>query len=124
MIEDDYKNDYKNVIEDDYKNDYKNDLMLWSSSRLSFPSLTSLVSVAFHCHYTRVSGIHPDVGAYPLCCRRGMVVECAYMEGRGSDELCTSLKALGPVPERPISVNPGLKFCSVFVFYIPMHCLG
>ena len=31
---------------------------------------------------------------------------------------------LGPVPERPISVNPGLKFCSVFVFYIPMHCLG
>ena len=27
------------------------------------------------------------------------------------------------VPERPISVNPGLKFCSVFVFYIPMHCL-
>ena len=32
---------------------------------------------------------------------------------------------LGPVPrERLISVNPGLKFCSVFVFYIPMHCLG
>ena len=32
---------------------------------------------------------------------------------------------LGSVPrERPISVNPGLKFCSVFVFYIPMHCLG
>ena len=30
----------------------------------------------------------------------------------------------GPVPERPISVNLGLKFCSVFVFYIPMHCLG
>ena len=29
-----------------------------------------------------------------------------------------------PVPERPISVNPGLTFCSVFVFYIPMHCLG
>ena len=24
----------------------------------------------------------------------------------------------GPVPERPISINPGLKFCSVFVFYI------
>ena len=31
---------------------------------------------------------------------------------------------LGPVPERPISINPGLKSCSVFVFYIPMHCLG
>ena len=30
----------------------------------------------------------------------------------------------GPVPERPISINPVLKFCSVFVFYIPMHCLG
>ena len=25
----------------------------------------------------------------------------------------------GPIPERSISVNPGLKFCSVFVFYIP-----
>ena len=25
----------------------------------------------------------------------------------------------GPVPKRPSSVNPGLKFCSVFVFYIP-----
>ena len=32
---------------------------------------------------------------------------------------------LGSVPrERPISFNPRLKFCSVFVFYIPMHCLG
>ena len=30
----------------------------------------------------------------------------------------------GPVPERPINVNPGLTFCSVFVFYIPMHFLG
>ena len=29
-----------------------------------------------------------------------------------------------PLPERPISVNPGLKFCCVFVFYVPMHCLG
>ena len=26
----------------------------------------------------------------------------------------------GLVPERPISVNPGLKFCSVFVFYFPL----
>ena len=24
----------------------------------------------------------------------------------------------GLVPERPISITPGLKFCSVFVFYI------
>ena len=24
---------------------------------------------------------------------------------------------------RPISANPGLKFCSVFVFYLPMCCL-
>ena len=30
----------------------------------------------------------------------------------------------GPIPESSISVNPGLKFCSVFVFYIPMHYLG
>ena len=30
----------------------------------------------------------------------------------------------GLVPERPINVNPGLKFCSVFVFYIPLRCLG
>ena len=32
--------------------------------------------------------------------------------------------ALGPVPERLISVNSGLKFSSVFVLYIPMYCLG
>ena len=30
----------------------------------------------------------------------------------------------GVVPERPINVNPGLKFCSLFVFFIPMQCLG
>ena len=30
----------------------------------------------------------------------------------------------GLVPERSISVNPQLKFCSVFVLYIPMCCLG
>ena len=29
----------------------------------------------------------------------------------------------GPIPERPININPGLKFCSMFVFYIPMYCL-
>ena len=34
---------------------------------------------------------------------------------------CTARHAQkGLVPERPISVNPGLKFCSVFVFYLPM----
>ena len=27
------------------------------------------------------------------------------------------------VPERPISANPGLKFCSVLVFFLPMYCL-
>ena len=30
---------------------------------------------------------------------------------------------LGPVPERPISANPGLKFWSVFVFYFLMYYL-
>ena len=29
----------------------------------------------------------------------------------------------GPVPERPISTNPGLKFCPVCVFYLSMYCL-
>ena len=29
----------------------------------------------------------------------------------------------GRIPERPISINPGFKFCSVFVFYTPMYCL-
>ena len=24
---------------------------------------------------------------------------------------------MGPVPARPISVNPGLNFCSVFIFF-------
>ena len=27
------------------------------------------------------------------------------------------------VPERAISANPGLKFCSIFVFYLPIYCL-
>ena len=31
--------------------------------------------------------------------------------------------SLGPVPERPISVNARLRFWTAFVFYIPMHCL-
>ena len=29
----------------------------------------------------------------------------------------TVVRMLGRVPERPISANPGLKFCSVFVFF-------
>ena len=27
----------------------------------------------------------------------------------------------GPVPERPISANRGLKFCSTFFIYLPIH---
>ena len=27
----------------------------------------------------------------------------------------------GPVPERPISANRGLKFCSTFCIYLPIH---
>ena len=30
---------------------------------------------------------------------------------------------LGPDPERPIGANPGLRFCSTFCIYLPMHCL-
>ena len=30
---------------------------------------------------------------------------------------------LGPVPEWPISTNPGLKLCSVFVLNLSMYCL-
>ena len=30
---------------------------------------------------------------------------------------------IGLVPEWLISANPGLKFCSVFVFYLPMYFL-
>ena len=29
----------------------------------------------------------------------------------------------GPVPERPFSANPGLRFCSTCYIYVPMHCL-
>jgi len=32
-------------------------------------------------------------------------------------------KRLGPVPESPICANPGLKSCSVFVFYLSLYCL-
>ena len=39
--------------------------------------------------------------------------------GRECLVLLTQSSLLGPVPVRPISANPGLKFCSVFVFYLP-----
>ena len=29
----------------------------------------------------------------------------------------------GLVPERPISANPGLKFCSTFCIYVPSYAL-
>ena len=29
----------------------------------------------------------------------------------------------GQVPERPISANPGLKFCSPFCIYVPSYAL-
>ena len=35
----------------------------------------------------------------------------------------TSVDIQGLVPERPISANPGLKFCSTFCNYLPMHYL-
>ena len=38
-------------------------------------------------------------------------------------EAVTLGNSLGPVPERPISVNARLRFWTAFVFYIPMHCL-
>ena len=31
--------------------------------------------------------------------------------------------AQDPVPERPISANPGLKFGSTFCIYFPTYCL-
>ena len=36
---------------------------------------------------------------------------------------CKAILTRGPVPERPISANPGLKFCSTFCIYLPMQCL-
>jgi len=30
---------------------------------------------------------------------------------------------LGSVPDRPINVNPGLKFCSTLLYLLSMHCL-
>ena len=36
---------------------------------------------------------------------------------------CSNAILRGPVPEKPISSNPGLKICSFLVFYLPMYCL-
>ena len=41
---------------------------------------------------------------------------------RASTTLIKKIEALGQVPERPINPNPGLKFCSTFCIYLPMHC--
>ena len=32
-------------------------------------------------------------------------------------------KDQGSVPERPMSANPELKFCSTLCIYLPAHCL-
>ena len=37
--------------------------------------------------------------------------------------LKVKIRVLGPVPERLISANPGLKFCSTFYVYLPIHSL-
>ena len=39
-------------------------------------------------------------------------------------KVCSVTTIQRPVSERPISVNPGSKFYFVFVFYIPLYCLG
>ena len=37
--------------------------------------------------------------------------------------LIVKIRVLCPVPERLISANPGLKFCSTFYVYLPIHSL-
>ena len=44
-------------------------------------------------------------------------------EKRNCQKPTTNFILLGPVPERPISANPELKFGSTFSIYLPMHCL-
>ena len=41
----------------------------------------------------------------------------------GPVNLALAFLAPGSGSWRPISASPGLKFCSVFVFYLPMCCL-
>ena len=52
------------------------------------------------------------------------VCTCGYCICYRSNLLLSYYIVLGPVPEMSICLNPGLKFCSVFVFYICIHCLG
>lgn len=49
-------------------------------------------------------------------------LKCGELESYGLKETMASL-LLSLVPERPISANTRLKFCSIFVFYRPMYCL-
>jgi len=46
-----------------------------------------------------------------------------YINDSGHKKVSSVRINRGPVSERPISTNPGLKFCSVFVFYLPRYCL-
>ena len=45
---------------------------------------------------------------------------CKWMQTWGRWGFYT---AESPVPERLFTANPGLKFCSTFCIYLPMHCL-
>ena len=38
-------------------------------------------------------------------------------------DVSTTYAVQGPVPLRPISANPGLKFCSLFVFTFLLYAL-
>ena len=49
-------------------------------------------------------------------------LKCGELESYGLKETMTSL-LISPVPERPITANTGLNFCSIFVFYLPVYCL-
>ena len=49
-------------------------------------------------------------------------LKCGELESYGLKETMASL-LLSLIPERPISANTGLKFCSIFVFYRSMYCL-
>ena len=45
---------------------------------------------------------------------------CGYCRLKGQLHTC-KFNPLGLVPERSISANPGLKFCSSFVIYLPTY---
>ena len=72
-----------------------------------------------------------EISTWLLVCCLGTVyskgfmdnfLKCGELESYGLKETMASL-LLSPVPERPISADTGLKFCSIFVFYRPMYCL-